>query len=316
VLSFIGRRIVHLVIVLLLVSLAASYLLDLTPGDPALAIIGETATPEQIAVVHKQLGLDKPFIVRYAKWVGKATHGDLGSSFRTKQPVWQAIHERLPVTIELAILTVFFSLLIAIPLGIISAYRQGGWLDKVTRFTSSASLSSPNFLTALVLVFFFAVTWRIFPVTGWVPISQSLGSNLDHVFLPVTSLVLLESAVFLRLLRSDMISTLQEDYVLAARAKGLPTWHILLRHALRPSSFSLITIAGISFGRVLGGTVIVETLFALPGIGLYVIQAIYNKDLIAVQGTVLFVAAFYVLINAAIELSYAWLDPRVRVRHA
>jgi peptide/nickel transport system permease protein len=311
---FIGRRLLHLLIVLLLVTLFTSYLLDLTPGDPALAIIGETATPDQIAIVHKQLGLDRPFLARYASWISKAARGDLGTSFRTKQPVWQAIHERLPITLELAVLTIFFSLLIAIPLGVITAYRQGTKLDKGVAGVTSAFFSSPPFLTALVFVYFLAVTHHIFPVTGWIPLSQSIPQNLHHVFLPVASLVVVETAVFSRLLRSDMITTLQEDYVLAAKAKGLPTWQILIRHALRPSSFTLMTVAAVSLGRVLGGTVIVEQLFALPGIGLYIINAIYNKDLIAVQGAVLFIATFYVIINAIVEVAYAWLDPRIRVK--
>ena len=312
-LRFIGRRALHLFIVLLLVTLGTSLLLDMTPGDPALAIIGETATPEQIAIVHKQLGLDRPFLARYASWVTKAARGDLGISYRTKQPIWSAIHERLPVTLELAVLTIFFSLLIAIPLGVATAYKQNGLLDRAVAGVLSAFFSSPPFLTALVFVFFLAVTVHVFPVTGWVPLSQSVNDNLKHAFLPVASLVVLESAVFSRLLRSDMITTLQEDFVLAARAKGLPTWQILMRHALRPSSFTLMTVAGLSLGRVLGGTVIVEQLFALPGIGLFIINAIYNKDLIAVQGAVLFIATAYVLVNAVVEVSYAWLDPRVRV---
>ena len=313
-LRFIGRRLIHLLVVLLLVTLFTSYLLDLTPGDPALAIIGETATPDQIAIVHKQLGLDRPFLARYASWINKAAHGDLGTSFRTKQKVWDAIHERLPITLELAVLTIVFSLLIAIPLGVITAYRQGTKLDKGVAGVTSAFFSSPPFLTALVFVYFLAVTHHIFPVTGWIPLSQSIGQNLHHVFLPVASLVVVETAVFSRLLRSDMITTLQEDFVLAAKAKGLPTWQILMRHALRPSSFTLMTVAAVSLGRVLGGTVIVEQLFALPGIGLYIINAIYNKDLIAVQGAVLFVATFYVVINAIVEVAYAWLDPRIRVK--
>jgi peptide/nickel transport system permease protein len=304
----------HLLVVLFLVTLATSFLLDLTPGDPALAIIGETATPDQIAIVHKQLGLDRPFLSRYASWISKAAQGDLGTSFRTKQPVWQAIHERLPITLELAVLTIVFSLLIAIPLGVLTAYKQGTKVDRGVAGVTSALFSSPPFLTALVLVFFLAVTHHIFPVTGWIPLSQSIGENLHHVFLPVASLVVVETAVFSRLLRSDMITTLQEDFVLAAKAKGLPTWQILMRHALRPSSFTLMTVAAVALGRVLGGTVIVEQLFALPGIGLYIINAIYNKDLIAVQGAVLFVATFYVVINAVVEVAYAWLDPRIRVK--
>ena len=311
---FIGRRLLHLLIVLLLVTLFTSYLVDLTPGDPAVAIIGENATTEQIIAVHKQLGLDRPFLARYASWISKAARGDLGTSFRTKQPVWQAIHERLPITLELAVLTILLSLLIAIPLGVVTAYKQATKLDKGVAGVTSAFFSSPPFLTALVFVYFLAVTHHIFPVTGWIPLSQSIAQNLHHVFLPVASLVVVETAVFSRLLRSDMITTLQEDYLLAAKAKGLPTWQILTRHALRPSSFTLMTVAAVSLGRVLGGTVIVEQLFALPGIGLYIVNAIYNKDLIAVQGSVLFIATFYVIINAVVEVAYAWLDPRIRVQ--
>jgi peptide/nickel transport system permease protein len=316
VLNLAVRRIVYLVFVLVLVSMATSFILELIPGDPALTIIGPEATQEQIDAVHQRLNLDRPFIERYVRWVGNAVQGDLGSSLRTNQPVVEAIKERLPVTFQLAVLAVLVSLLISVPLGIMAAYRQDGVLDKISRMAGSAFLSSPSFLTALILVYLFSVTFQIFPVTGWARLSQGIGDNLRHAFLPVMALALHEVAVLQRLLRSDMITTLQEDYLLAARSKGLPTWHILLRHALRPSSFSLITVAGLTFGRVLGGTVIVETLFVLPGIGRYVIDGIYNKDIIAVQGTVLFIATFYVIINAAIDLAYAWLDPRVRTRNA
>jgi peptide/nickel transport system permease protein len=187
-------------------------------------------------------------------------------------------------------------------------------MDRITTVIASAMISAPSFLTAMVLSYLFAVRWKVLPVTGWVPLTENPIENLRHAILPVLSMATLEIAVFIRLLRSDMISTLREDFVLAARSTGLPRWRILFQYALRPSSFSLVTLAGIVLGRLIAGTVIVETIFALPGIGQYVVSAIYNKDVVVVQGVLLFVAVSYVVINALVDLSYQWLDPRVRAR--
>ncbi len=312
----IGRRLLHIVPVLLLVTLATTLMLSLTPGDPAYAILGDQATPAQVRQVHKDLGLDRPFLVRYVDWLGSVAHGDFGTSIRTHQPVIAALKERIPVTLELALMALLLALLAAVPLGIYTAYRADSVFDRTASAGASLFISSPAFLSGLVLSYLFALKVGIFPVTGWTPIAEDLFENLRHAFLPAVTLALSEIAIFTRLLRSDMISTLQEDFIMAARAKGLPTSRILLRHALRPSSFSLVTLAGLSLGRLLGGAVIVETLFALPGVGQLLVQAIIAKDLVLVQGVVAFVAVVYVAINGLVDVLYAYLDPRVRTARA
>lgn len=306
------HRLLHLGLVIVAVSSLTSLMIELIPGDPALSILGEAATPDQIAAVNQTLGLDQPFLVRFGQWLGNAVRGDLGTSFRTGQQISDAISSRVPVSLELAVLSLLVALLVAVPVAIYAAYREGGRADRLANAAASTLISTPSFLAAIVLLFLFAVTWQVFPVTGWVAFSQDPLANLQHALLPVAALAASEVAVFLRLLRSDMIATLREDFVLAARATGLPMRRVLLQHALRPSSFSLVTLAGLSLGRLIGGTVIVETIFAIPGLGQYMISSILNKDVLAVQGTVLFIAVGYVLINALVDLSYQWLDPRVK----
>jgi peptide/nickel transport system permease protein len=308
----IGSRLLTVVPILFLVSLASFFLVDLLPGDPVYAILGQNATPETAAALRSELGLDDSLPTRYATWLGNALTGDLGESIRSGRPVLDEILDRLPVTLQLAGMAMGMALVVAVPLGMWSAYRAGRPFDRATSASSFAFISLPPFLIGLLLVFFFALTFSVFPVTGWVPLTEDLGENLRHAFLPALSLALGELAVYTQLLRADMVATLQEDYVLAARAKGMPTWHILLRQALRPSSFSLITLAGVNLGRLIGGTVIIEQLFGLPGIGRLVIQAIPSQDMPIIQGAVLLLAVTYVLINTLVDVSYAYLDPRVR----
>jgi peptide/nickel transport system permease protein len=310
------RRLAHVVPVLLLVSLGTLLLLDLIPGDPAYAILGEGATPEQVDRVHEQLGLDDPLPERYVRWLGDLVQGDFGTSPRSHVPVWESITERLPVTLELAGLALLFALVLAVPTALYAAYRQGRLFDRVTGAMSSGLISSPAFLTGLLLVYFLALELRWYPVTDWVPLTEDPADNLRHAFLPALTLALAEAPVFMRLLRSDLIATLQDDFILSARAKGMSTPYVLVRHALRPSSFSLVTVLGISLGRLVGGTVIVESLFALPGLGQLMISSILNKDFVVVQGVVMFVALAYVFVNLAVDVVYSYLDPRVRVRAA
>jgi peptide/nickel transport system permease protein len=306
------RRLATLVVVLLLVSVAAFLLLELIPGDPLATLLPEGATPEMRAQVEAAYGLDQPLWQRYLEWFGNALQGDLGRSLQSQVPVTEAILERLPVTIELAGLSLVLALLIAIPVGVYSGYRPGGLLDRVATFLCSITLSVPNFLLGVLLVFVFAVTLGLLPVTGWTPISRSFGGHLRSLILPVVTLAAVEAVAFTRLLRNDMVATLQQDYVLSARARGLSTARILFGHALRPSSFSLVTVLGVTLGRLIGGTVIVETLFSLPGLGSLVINAISNRDYLMVQGIVLVIAVAYVLINTIVDFSYPLLDPRVR----
>jgi peptide/nickel transport system permease protein len=308
----IAPRIIHLVAVLFLVSLATLLLLDLVPGDPAVNMIGPEATHEQVVTLHHDLGLDRPLPVRYVRWIGHALTGNLGRSIRTEVPVWKSIRTRIPVTGEIALLSLLVSLLVALPAGMLSADRAEGWFDRVSGSVASAFLASPPFLTAVLLVFGLSVKFHLLPVSGWVPLTKSPWQNLRHVVLPVLATSSIEMASFSRLLRADMIETLDQDYILTARAMGLPRRQVLTRHALRPSSFTLVTVSGISLGRLIGGTIIVEQIFALPGIGQLVISAISFKDLVVVQGVVLFTAAVYVIVNVVVTLGYAWLDPRVR----
>lgn len=368
-----AQKLLMLIPVLLIVSFGTFLLLELVPGDPAVAVLGADASPEDYARVHEQLGLNKPLAERYFSWLGDAVTGDLGNSVvRPSSTVTSLIGSRLPVTLEIAALALGLSLLIAIPLGIFTAYRAASRFDRVAGGVTSGLISVPPFVSALLLIFLFVfnpdipkwfflaafvlgglwmlqatiksarrgdlekagVLWRsvlggvcilfgIFLFRVWPDLprqgferltgDKGIGANLRSSFLPALTLALTEVAVFARLLRNDMITTLQEDYVLSARAKGMPINRVLFRDALRPSSFSLITLAGVSLGRLLGGTVIVETIFNLPGMGRLIVQdGVIPKDFTVVQGSVLVIAALYVLVNTAVDISYFALDPRIR----
>ncbi len=298
--------------VLLLVSISTFLLLELTPGDPLATLLPEGATPEMRAAAAERFGLDGPLLERYVEWLGSALQGDLGRSMQSQLPVTDAILDRLPVTLELAGLSILVALLVAVPVGVWAGYRPGGIADRVTTFLCSVTLSIPSFLLGVLLVFVFAVSLQALPVLGWTPLSEGLGRHLSGLILPVATLAAIEAVAFIRLLRNDMVATLQQDFVLSARARGIPTARILFVHALRPSAFSLLTVLGVSMGRLIGGTVIVESLFALPGLGSLVLTAINSRDYLLVQGIVLVVAVGYVLINALVDLAYPVLDPRVR----
>lgn len=301
---------------LLATLLAVSFLLFLTtsllPGDPALQILGpENATPEAIAAVRTDLGLDDPLPVRYLEWLGGVVTGDFGRSYRTNEPVSEAIIDRLPVTAEIGVLAVLIALLVAIPVGILAAYRAGSRTDKAITTTSFGLLSVPNFLVAILLIFIFAVWLGVLPATGWVPFTENPGQNLRSALLPALSLAVGEMAVYTRLLRTDMIGTLQQDFVTMARVKGVSNGRILFRHALRPSSFSLLTVVGVQIAAIIGGTVVIETLFALPGVGRLLLEAVSNRDFLLVQGVGLVIAVSFVVINFIVDILYSYLDPRI-----
>jgi peptide/nickel transport system permease protein len=301
---------------LLATLLAVSFLLFLTtsllPGDPALQILGpENATPEAIAAVRADLGLDDPLPIRYVEWLGNVITGDFGRSYRTNEPVSEAIIDRLPVTAEIGILAVIIALTVAIPVGILAAYRAGSRTDKVITTTSFGLLSVPNFLVAILLIFIFAVWLGVLPATGWVNFTDNPAQNLRSALLPALSLAVGEMAVYTRLLRTDMIGTLQQDFVTMARVKGVSNGRILFRHALRPSSFSLLTVVGVQIAAIIGGTVVIETLFALPGVGRLLLEAVSNRDFLLVQGVGLVIAVSFVVINFIVDILYSYLDPRI-----
>ena len=279
-------------------------------------ILGDQATPEKVAALRHDMGLDQPIWWRYISWLGHVLEGDFGRSFRTGQTVLQAVAERLPVSFELMLLAEFGALVIGIPLAIACAVRSGSAFDRFMTGTAFGMLSVPAFLSAILLIYLFAVELRWLPATGYVPFAEDPVGNLRCFVLPALTLALGEWPVLMRVLRSDMITTLQEDYIAMARAKGLKPSRILLVHALKPSSLTLVTVTGINIGRLIGGTVIVESIFALPGIGRLLLGAIYTRDLVILQGVVLFVAFGYVLMNFIVDMLYAVLDPRIRHGHA
>ena len=315
-LGFVARKLFYLLPVLLAVSLLTFLIASLLPGDLAYTILGDQATPEKVEALRRDMGLDQPILWRYLGWLGHVLQGEFGRSFRTGQTVLQAVAERLPISLELMLLAQLGALAIGIPLAIACAVRSGSAFDRFITGSAFGMLSVPTFLSAILLIYLFAVELRWLPATGYVPFGEDPIGNLRCFLLPALTLALGEWPVLMRVLRSDMIATLQEDYIMMARAKGLKPSRILLVHALKPSSLTLVTVTGINIGRLIGGTVIVESIFALPGIGRLLIGAISTRDLIVLQGVVLIVAFGYVMMNFIVDMLYAVLDPRIRHGHA
>jgi peptide/nickel transport system permease protein len=298
--------------VILAVTAITFLMVNLLPGDVSYVIGGEAATAEDIEDIREDLGLDRPLGIRYLIWLGRVMGGDLGESYLTREPVFSAILGRLPVTLELLVISQLLALFMALPAGIFSAFRSNGFTDRMITTFGFATISIPSFVMALVTIYIFSIQLRWLPATGYTPFWVNPWANLKSFVLPALSIALIEWVVLMRVLRSDMMTTLQQNYILMARAKGLPPWKILLGHALRPSSLTLVTVFGIQVGRLLGEAVIVETIFALPGIGRMLITAIYARDYLMVQGCVLFITIGYVTINTGVDMLYAILDPRIR----
>ena len=314
-----GLRVVRLLATVFAVSFLTFFMTSLLPGDPIDTIIppGIGVRDEvRVAEIREELGLNDPFFIRYGNWIGDVVRGDFGTSYVTDQPVLSEITARLPVTAELAIVAVFMSVFLAIPLGIASAYKQGKAVDNSISAVVQFLLSVPPFVVGIFLIWGIALKAGVLPATGWTRLTESLSGNIKSVILPASALALSQLAVFTRLVRADMISTLQENYVLSARAKGLTDRYVLFRHAFRPSSLSLITVVGLNIGALLGGTVVIEQLFAVPGLGRKLLESINTRDIIMVQGIVLFISAIYVIINTAVDLIYMVVDPRIRIKSA
>lgn len=300
----------------MIVSFGVFMLLSLVPGDPAVAVLGEGRTQAEYAAMREQMGLDQPTLARYLDWLGGVLTGDFGRSLvPPESDVLERILRALPVSLELALLGLTMALVVAVPLAMWSAYNEGGRIDRTISAGMFAILSVPSFLIGLILIAVLVNGLGVFPRAEWVRITDSLPGNLQHAFLPALTIALMEMAMFTRILRNDLVTTLHEDFILAARAKGMPPLRILVSDALRPSSFSLVTILGLSLGRLVGSTLIVEYLFALPGMGKLVIDAANQGDFPMVQGAVLLIAVVYVVSNALIDASYGWLDPRSRRAH-
>jgi peptide/nickel transport system permease protein len=310
---FIGKRIVALLGVLLAVTFLSFLMLSLLPGDIAVVKCAGQCDQAGLEAVRAEYGLDRPIPVRYVDWLGSALTGDLGKSLANNEPVADAIKQRLPVTLELVLLSQILALGLAIPTGILAAKKPNGGFDKASTGVAFLWLAAPAYLVAAILVAVFAVGLRWLPATGGgAGFFSDPVDNLRHMILPAISLALAETAVYSRILRTDLLTTMQEDYIMMARAKGLPSGTILRRHALRPSTFSLITVIGLNLGRLIGGALVIEQIFAIAGIGTYLYTGIFKRDPIAVQGGVVVIAVAYVLVNFAVDLLYAVLDPRIR----
>ena len=312
--KMIAGRLTRLVLTLLVVSFVTFVGVNVLPGDAINALIPIDAQQDRefVEQVREEWGLNDPMIVRYGRWLGDAVQGDLGDSIVTGQPVTDEITHRLPITLEVMFVAVGLSLILAIPIGVLSAYREGRRSDRLVSGGAQLALSMPVFVTGLILIYFFALKLQWFPATGWNRLSNGIGPNLKTVALPALSLAIPEAAVYTRVLRSDVITTLKENYILSARAKGLTDRFILFRHGLRPSLLTLVTVVGLSIGTLIGGTLVVEYLFAIPGIGKRIFSAIYQRDFMMVQGITILITAFYVIINTVVDLAYMVVDPRIR----
>ncbi|MGR3452860.1 ABC transporter permease [Pseudooceanicola sp.] len=310
------RRFQRLCIVLLVVTFVTFLLVNILPGDVAYEMAGMDSSEEQVEAIREEMGLNRPVLVRYVEWVGGIFTGDWGTSFINKENVWDEITHRFPVSFELMILAQALALAMAIPAGMISAYRPNGRADRIIGAVAFASVSMPSFMSAILLIYFFSLHLGWLPATGYEPLSEGLWANLRPMILPAISLALVEWTILMRTLRVEMISVLQENYIALARAKGMSNARILWVHALRPSSFSMITLLGLQVARLLGGTIIIEQIFGIPGVGRLLIHAVYTRDFIVIQGCVTFFALAFVIANFLVDIAYAWLDPRIRTRGA
>jgi peptide/nickel transport system permease protein len=305
------RKLLQLIIVLLVVTFFSFSLIHLTPGDPA-RTQKPFATEEQLKPIREEIGLNEPFLVQYKDWLVNFVQGDFGRDYSTNLPVKDAIGKQLGVSLQLIFYAQFLALLIAIPLGVVAAYRAGTWFDKIANALAFGAIAVPAFVFAFVFIFYFAVQAGWFPTQQYVAFGTDPAEHFKHMFLPALSLAIGQIAIYMRLLRSDMIQTLQEDFITMAKAKGLTNRRILWRHALRPSSFTLLTAAALNFGALISGAVVIEFVFQLPGIGLGLVQAVSTRQYTAVQAYVAIIAVAFVLFNAFVDGLYSVLDPRIR----
>lgn len=316
------RRIVSIVPIMLVVSFLVFGLMASLPGDPAINILGPSATPDAVEQVRTELGLDQPFFNRYGDWLGDLVMGDLGTSVQRRQPVAEGIGQSITPSLQLMAYSVILASLMAFPLGVYAAYKQGKRPDRVINTVMLGFFAVPNFVIAVNLVLFLAIGglsvfgtrlgFKLLPGAGYVEFGEDKVEHFKRMLLPALSLALGQSAVFMRLLRSDMIGTLRLPFIDLARSKGLSTNRILWRHALRPSMFTLLTVMGFSVGALIGGAIITEVIFTMPGIGSFMLESITRRDYISVQGGTLVIATLYILTLVMVDFLYLALDPRLR----
>jgi peptide/nickel transport system permease protein len=312
VFAYIIRRILATIPVMAVVALFVFSLLYLSPGDPAIIIAGDTATLEDIARIREKLGLDQPAYIQFGTWVWQLLHGDLGISIFTNLPVSQLIAQRVEPTIALTVSTIVISVLTAVPMGVLAAWKAGSWIDRTVMVFAVIGFSVPVFVLAYLLIYVFAISSDLLPVQGFASLREGIGPFLSHITLPSLALAMVYTALIARMTRASMLEVLAQDYIRTAQAKGLGSSKVLLGHALKNAAVPIVTIIGIGVALLISGVVVTETVFAIPGLGRLTVDAILRRDYPIIQGIILIFSAAYVLINLLVDLSYTFLDPRIR----
>jgi len=311
--AFLIKRLLATIPTILLVTIAVFLILRLTPGGPAVAMLGDQASPEAVAALNHKLGLDKPLYIQYLRWLGNALHGDLGRSAFGNQPVTELIVQRIVPTLELSILALIVSLLIGISAGVIAAVKRNTAVDAVASILAILGVSTPSFWLAILLVLIFSLKLTWLPALGYVSPFSNLATNLKDMLLPSITLGVILAAVITRFTRASMLDSLYQDYVRTARSKGLEERTVILRHALGNAMIPIVTVVGLELGGLLSGAVIIETIFSLPGNGQLLVTSIFNRDFPVVQGLVVVIAIVFILVNVAVDVVYALIDPRIRL---
>lgn len=311
-LAFFLRRILATVPVLVIVALIVFFMLRLAPGDPAAAIVGNAGTAEDIALVRAALGLDDSMPVQFVRWVGQLVQGNLGESFFMKIPVSELIAQRVEPTLSLAALTLVVAVMVAVPLGVLAAWRHGGWLDRTLMGFSVLGFSIPAFVLGYILIWLFSLHLQWFPVQGYSRLENGFIPWLRHLILPSIALSIIYVALIARVTRAAVAEAMTEDYIRTARSKGISEARVLIRHGLANASVPIVTVIGIGIALLIGGVVVTETVFAIPGLGQLTVDAVLSRDFPLIQGIILFFSVIYVFINLLVDLSYLVLDPRIR----
>ena len=306
------RRVISTVPVMAVVGIFVFLLLHLTPGDPAAVIAGDYASPADVAKIRQKLGLDQPIYIQFGRWVWQLLQGDLGISIFSNLPVATLIKQRLEPTLALSVTTIIMAVLVSIPLGVLAAWKAGSWIDRLTMVIAVFGFSVPVFVIGYMLMYVFAIELKWFPVQGYVPFSKGFWPFLRSITLPSIALALLYTALIARITRASVLEVLTEDYIRTANAKGLSSGVVLMRHALKNAAVPIVTIIGIGIALLIGGVVVTESVFNIPGLGRLTVDAILRRDYPIIQGIILLFAGVYVLINLLVDIAYTFLDPRIR----
>ena len=312
-LGYIFKRIFMTIPVMVVVALFVFLLLRLSPGDPAAVIAGDYATAEDVQKTREILGLSEPIVVQFVTWLGSLIQGDLGTSIFSNKPVTELIAQRLEPTLMLALTTIIFYILVAVPLVTIAAFRAGSWIDRLVMLFSVGGFSIPVFVLGYILIYYFSITWRILPVQGYrSPFEDGMLPFIQHIILPTLTLSVIYIALLARMTRASVMEVLEEDYIRTARAKGLSEVKILMRHALGNAAVPIVTVIGIGIALLIGGVVVTESVYNIPGLGRLVLDAVLARDYPIIQGLILFFSLIYVLLNLIIDLTYTLFDPRIK----